>query len=347
MTAKKWNILVLGGSLGILLLLAAATGFIDPFLHYHKPLSFLEYPLNEERYQNDGIARHFAYQGLITGTSMCQNFKTSEFEELWKVPAVKTAYSGASYHELNENIRRAIRHNPQLRYVICSMDGTRLIYPAGQDEYTGYPTYLYDENPFNDVEYLLNKEVIPMTLAVVNYTRAGETTPTMDEYGSWNDYRDFGRDAVLASFTPMEELGEEDTLLAEDIAMVRENIEENFLATANANKEITFYLFLPPYSVCYWDGIARTKQLGAQLQAEELAVGLLLTADNIHVFAFHERTDITGNLDNYADTLHYGEWVNSEILRCIYAGEHELTEENYREYFKNVKELYLNYEYDF
>ena len=73
MKASKWNALVLGGTLGMLFSVAAATVVIDPFLHYHGPLAGLEYPLLDERYQNDGIARHFSYDALITGTSMTQN----------------------------------------------------------------------------------------------------------------------------------------------------------------------------------------------------------------------------------------------------------------------------------
>lgn len=89
---------------------AAATVVIDPFLHYHGPLAGLEYPLLDERYQNDGIARHFSYDALITGTSMTQNFKPSEFDALWGAEAVKIAFSGASYREVDENVRRALTY---------------------------------------------------------------------------------------------------------------------------------------------------------------------------------------------------------------------------------------------
>ena len=77
MNASKWNRIVLGGTLGLLIIIGAATAVIDPFLHYHLPLKGLEYPLLDERYQNDGIARHFSYDAIITGTSMTQNFKPS------------------------------------------------------------------------------------------------------------------------------------------------------------------------------------------------------------------------------------------------------------------------------
>lgn len=345
MKSKTWNSWVLGSTLAILVIIAAITILIDPFLHYHKPLSFLEYPLKDERYINDGISRNYEYQAMITGTSMCQNFKTSEFEELWKVPAIKIAYSGASYHELNANIERALSYNPDLKYILCSLDGTKLNSPSDFDEYSGYPDYLYDRNPFNDVSYLLNKDVVPKTVAVLNYTRAGEKTPTFDMYGSWSQYKSFGKETVQSSYTRLNPKEEELVLSEEDKVQIKENIEKNYLATAKENEEVEFYFFFPPYSICYWDALYRTKQLGAQLRAQELAVELLLSADNVHVFAFDDCVEITGDLDNYTDTLHYGDWINSYIIQNIYEGNGELKKDNYQTYFEQIEMIYSKYDY--
>lgn len=347
MRENVWNKVVVLGTLGILLALAVVTVVIDPFLHYHEPLSFLEYPLKDERYQNDGITRHFEYDALITGTSMTQNFKPSEFEALWHAKTVKASYSGATYHELNQHIRRAMEYRPEIAYVLCSLDGTRLIAPSDEYGYEGNPEYLYDDNPWNDVKYLLNKDVVPKTLAVVNYTRAGEKTPTMDEYGSWNQYMTFGREAVVNSFT-LQPIREEEVVLSEEqLEMIEKNVSENFLATALAYPETEFYLFFPPYSICYWEGLVRGNQLNSQLQAEEMAAEILLSAENIHLFSFSDRIDIIDNLNNYGDTLHYGEWVNSEILQCMASGKGELTKDNFKEYFAGLRELYSNYVFDY
>ena len=340
MKEKKWNIFVLGSTFGILLLVALVTLVIDPYLHYHKPLEVLEYPLKDERYINDGIARNYEYEAMITGTSMAQNFKASQMEELWQVPTIKTAYSGATFHELNESIGRAISYNPKLRYVLCSLDGSRINHDAYSDSYDGYPEYLYDKNPLNDVNYLLNKEVIPKTIAVVNYTRARNQTTTMDAYGSWSQYKVFGKDAVEATVVPKQAAAEVVSFTAEDEARVRENVTENYLETGLENPGVTFYFYLPPYSVYYWEDLVKTGQLEAQLRAEELAVELLTEAPNIHVYGFADRTEITGNLDNYMDILHYGDWINEEIMDMIYRGEGELTKDNYKEYFQKVRELY-------
>lgn len=346
MKEKTWILTVVLGTWGLLVGIGAATAVIDPFLHYHRPLSGLEYPLKDERYQNDGITRHYEYDALITGTSMTQNFRNSEFDELWETESVKACYSGATYYEMDLHIRRALEYNPGVRYVLCSLDGNCLIDDPTGFGYQETPEYLYDDNPLNDVKYLLNKEVIPKTLAVVNYTRAGEKTPTMDEYSSWSRYMSFGREAVLSSFTRQPVREEEAVLQEEDLQMARDNVAENFLTTALSHPDIEFYFFFPPYSICYWEGLVRGNQLNAQLQAEELATELLLSAENVHVFAFADKIDVIENLDNYCDTLHYGEWINSEILQWMSSGSGELTAENYREYYVSIRELYQNYDYE-
>ena len=66
MKARVWNIIVIVGTGAILLLVTIFTMVIDPFLHYHEGQDFLEYPLKDERYQNDGIARHYEYDSIIT-----------------------------------------------------------------------------------------------------------------------------------------------------------------------------------------------------------------------------------------------------------------------------------------
>lgn len=344
-SAAAWNRLVLAGSLGVLLLIAAGTVIIDPFLHYHGPLAGLQYPLKDERYVNDGIARHYDYTAVITGTSMTQNFKASQFEELWGERTVKIGYSGASFREVNDAVRRALSYNEGIRYVVRSLDGNRINYPADQNEYEGYPEYLYDNDPFNDVQYLLNKEVMTKSLAVVNYTRAGNRTPTMDEYGSWGQYQIYGREQVLKSAQAFEGEWEELELSEEDRERIRENVETNVLDIALENPEVTFYVFFPPYSIVYWEALAVTKQLNAQLEAEQMTVEILLQADNIEIYAFADEVEMAADLDNYSDALHYGPWINERILEWMHAGSHRLQTDNYMDYYREIREIYLNYPY--
>ena len=89
----------------------------------------------------------------------------------------------------------------------------------------------------------------------------------------------------------------------------------------------------------------QTKQLNAQLEAEKLAVEMMLAEENIQVFAFADQIEMIENLDNYTDSLHYGEWINEDILTWMHEGKYRLTSDNYEDYCDHVRTLYLEYDY--
>ena len=98
MNSNKFVKTVLVGTGTLLILAGGMTAVIDPFFHYHKPLKQLEYPLErgKERYLNNGIIQNFDYDAAITGTSMMQNFKTSQFDDLFGTHSVKVTLTGQS-----------------------------------------------------------------------------------------------------------------------------------------------------------------------------------------------------------------------------------------------------------
>ena len=107
MNSNKFVKTVLVGTGTLLILAGGMTAVIDPFFHYHKPLKQLEYPLErgKERYLNNGIIQNFDYDAAITGTSMMQNFKTSQFDDLFGTHSVKVTLTGDTYWAIDEEIR--------------------------------------------------------------------------------------------------------------------------------------------------------------------------------------------------------------------------------------------------
>ena len=100
----SWLIIVLSG-IGVLSYLVYR---VDPFFHYHKPeVENYYYPLDNQRSQNDGIARHFDYNAIITGTSMIENFRTSDMDARFDCNTIKLPFSGAYYKENRDVIKKA------------------------------------------------------------------------------------------------------------------------------------------------------------------------------------------------------------------------------------------------
>ena len=96
---KIWIITTLFFSIIAFIIFASVTIYIDPLFHYHKPLNKYKYPINNERYQNDGITRNFEYESIITGTSMTENFKKSEADKIFESDFIKVPFSGGYYKE--------------------------------------------------------------------------------------------------------------------------------------------------------------------------------------------------------------------------------------------------------
>ena len=331
----------------LLILLGTVIVYIDPYFHYHEPLDKYQYPINNERYQNDGITRNFEYNAVIAGSSMTECFKTSEFDSLFNARAIKIPYSGGRYKEVDEAVKRALERNTSLEYVVRGLDFNYLVIDKDSKYYENYPDYLYDENLFNDVSYVFNKEVLfNDVLEVIDYTKRGELTTSFDDYSNWSDERQSGKAAILDIYIRPEMASgrvEFDDAAKE---MLRLNLEQNVIQTIKENPDVKFYLFFPPYSIYWWDSQYRSGQIERHLEAEKYAIEMLIPYENVYLFSFFDAFDMICNADLYIDTGHYVESVNSQILQWMKSGEHRLTKDNYEEYCDKVAEFLLNYDYD-
>jgi len=350
MTFKKWAVSFLALLLAALALLGSVTVVIDPFFHYHAPLPGLQYRIFYQRYQNDGIVKHFDYDAVITGNSLCENFRSSEMDALFGTNAVKVPFSGASSKELDLNNRTAIKYNPDIRVIVMGLDYDSFASDKDAMSYdaSDYPSFLYDSNPFNDVKYLFNKSIFKYSLDVLSYTRSGQTTTSFDDYSFWDtpDEASYGQSVILRSYDRPEIADAELQFDGAALERLRGNISQNILETAQANPQIEFYLFIPPFSMYYWDKQQRMGQLDFRFDAEREVIKMLLGCGNIRLFSFTDEFDLVQDFDRYKDYIHYDSGVNSWILRCMAEGEHELTWDNYEDYLSRVHDFYSGYDYD-
>ena len=344
--AKKWFITCMAALAGAIVLMVFVFWIFDPYFHFHKPFSFVSYRLYDERYINDGISRHFDYDTIITGTSMAQNFKTSEADVLFGVKSVKETFSGAGYRELSENLDRALRRNKDLKTVIWTMDANSILRDKDYTEYDGYPTYLYDAKPCNDVSYVIYKNVwYHGVLNNLLMTITGQPSTTFDDYSSWE--KETGYEYVMAGYDRWEEKAPDaPPLSAKDTEMVIGNIQQNFVDLVNRYPDTTFYIFYTPYSICWWDFMNQEGMINWYLDAELITTKMLLACPNVKLYNFHDKYDIITDLDNYRDKEHYAAHVNSMILEWMAAGEGLVTEENYMERHEQEKRYYLDYDYE-
>ncbi len=352
MKAKHWLKCWFTLTITALLVIGGFVYTVDPYFHYHKPNEKLYYILNNQRSQNDGISKHFTYNALITGTSMTENFKTTEFDEIFDVNSIKVPYSGGSYKEINDNLIVAFDSNPELKTVLRCLDYSRLLDDKDlmRTDLGKYPTYLYDHNPLNDVFYLFNKDTIfSRTFVLLMQTRADYFKPgvqSFDSYSRWQDLYTFGSNTVLAKGLELKPKEKKLHLTQDERKTIYENITQNVTSLADKHPEAIFYYFFPPYSAAWWAKYINEGTEYKWFEAEQYAIELILEHENIKLFSFNNRTDITTDLNNYKDDTHYGEWINSFMLQKMHDEEYLLTKENYRQYIAEEIDFYTTFDYN-
>ena len=249
---KNWTGLFLGTALVCLALVVGLTVSIDPYMHYRRPQldKFRYEPKAEaERSINNGMLRHLDYDALLVGTSMMENTKTSLADSLFGCQSIKTVSIGASWWEISSLEALALEHNPELSLVVRGLDMTyfdeapqALHYEIGP-----YPTYLYNDNPLDDVYYILNRDVLYRNCLPMLLDAAEGVTPglsNLDDYGAWKQ-EVYGPRAAMRRDAPYADAVQE-ALSDQRRERVLYNVREKVLSLAEANPDTVFYYFLTP-----------------------------------------------------------------------------------------------------
>lgn len=345
MQPKRW----LAGFLGIFL--AGLAGcmalviWVDPFFQYHKPLAWFPYLVDNQVNQNPGLAKHMDYDGILIGSSMTASFNTDWFEELMGMKTQKLSYNG-SYPKDLSNIMQLVfdAKGDQVKAVYMAVDQSTF---SADPEETKFPVtdYLYDDNVFNDVPYLLNKDVL-LDYILRSLADRKDASDWAELYKPWWTDEYYNKANVLMYYEAAEEKQEEEALAADYFKdAVEENLQKNILPYIEAHPETEFYIFYPPYSILFWNDVTREKELEAVIGRLEYMTERLLNYENVHVFNFLGKEDIICNLNNYADYMHYHKNVCRYITECFATGENELHPENYGQAFDEIRTLAMNYDY--
>ena len=345
MQAKRW----LAGFLGIFL--AGLAGcmalviWVDPFFQYHKPLTWFPYLVDNQVNQNPGLAKHMDYDGILIGSSMTASFNTDWFEELMGMKTQKLSYNG-SYPKDLSNIMQLVfdAKGDQVKAVYMAVDQSTF---SADPEETKFPVtdYLYDDNVFNDVPYLLNKDVL-LDYILRPLADRKDASDWAELYKPWWTDEYYNKANVLMYYEAAEEKQEEEALAADYFKdAVEENLQKNILPYIEAHPETEFYIFYPPYSILFWNDVTREKELEAVIGRLEYMTERLLNYENVHVFNFLGKEDIICNLNNYADYMHYHKNVYRYITECFATGENELHPENYGQAFDEIRTLAMSYDY--
>lgn len=316
----------------LLLVLAASVVVIfDPFYHYHGPVFGLKAVVTKSEYQCIGTIRNFDYDSVLCGSSTAENYNNHWFDEAFGAKTVKAIKSSGTTADLKYYLEEAFSTH-EVKHVFYSLD----LFALDGDPGTNFvndsmPLYLFDHNIFNDVKYVLNKDVL---FEDVPYLLAMNLAGGYDEGTSYNwwQYKTFSAEETLSHY---DRSGAVQAVLQKEEYQPR--VDENLdliVSMVEAHPETEFTFFLPPYSLLWWDSVHRSGQLNEYLYAREQVMEQLVCYENVKVYDFQGEEEIVLKLDNYMDPVHFSADVNHFMVE-------EAAEENsaYRVTQENKEEL--------
>ncbi|WP_246943860.1 hypothetical protein [Bacillus pinisoli] len=342
---KKWIRSTLSYIILFILLIGLFNFSMDP-LQYYRDTKRINFYWDQQRWQVVGLAKNYEYNTIILGTSMTENFIPSEVNQIFpNTETLKLSLSGSSAHEQNK-IAEIAFHNNEIKNVIWGID----YFSLGNDpNYVKeeFPKFLYDNNNFNEIGYLLNISITKYSLYSIFHKLSPmlaelfatlvvlkeKPVENLDYLYYWAHGMDFSNEIVMEDYktTVQKDLGRNEEFSDTfSLDRLKENIDTNIVPIIMENQDTNFYLFYPPYSILMNKRIfdKNPTNIDNIIKSREYLFNELKDYDNVKIYDFSHDEDIVFNLNNYKDISHYSPEINKKILQDISKGNFLVTETN-------------------
>ena len=337
---KRWTAALLLTFVVLLGLCGGTVRLVDPFFHYHDPDPEGEVWF-DQRAQGAGLLRSQEYETVLMGSSLAANYRPFWFDVFYETSTVKVTFPNGGFGEFTRALDYACTQQDVER-VIFGLD-PNLLARDPAEEPDQLPEYLYATNPWNDGQYLLNKDVLMRSGYTLLKKMSGETQSIQDAF-VWDGNVFFSKELALAGYERPEATGE--TLAADAfLENSRANL-ERVTGWLEQYPDTEFIFFFSPYSILFWDKMNQLGQTEAMLTLLQETVETLLQYDNAELQFFMADTEVITNLENYADHIHVAGRVTYRMAQAMPTGQYRLTKETYVEVLDGLRDFVVHYDYE-
>ena len=327
---------------------AAALNYaVDP-LQLFRPARFAAGYSDDTRVQNAGLINSQSFDAAFIGTSLAIHFRQRDIDRALGVHSLKLAMTGSNSRQQSFVLEQAIARGA--RRVIWEMDDFNFVDAAdiATDPYfsvdlyrrtaKGVAAYLFSAATTKESLFTLLRTIPPLRQPL---TRAAPFLPVKfaladvdDIYALPRDFdlaRGYNAARARAAFAYITDPARS-RFLSEGYgydSMVR-NFERDALGLITRHPEVTFDVYLPPYSILQWvamrDAAPATLRLVYDLTA--VIAGSLTKLPNVRLHDFRAISEVTHDLDNYGDVIHHSPRVDAKVLSWLASGEHRVNPNN-------------------
>jgi hypothetical protein len=325
MKIKRYLVILTLSLILIMSMMAFSVYLYDPLLYYRIPEDRLI--VNNYRFINPGITKNAVYDTVMIGSSMIQNFDMDQFRDELELNPIKLSVGAMSIEGMKLTYDQVVRED-KANHVYIAIDIHALTY--AEDDLATYAAYLYDDNSFNDIKYLLGYEtwlrLLPINVGLSAIDFVGYNIPntyathSIDQIGYWADTATFGEDIVKDDY--LKHMYEFD-LPIDDLDVRLMDNANRFLDIFGHFDLDHYTFFFPPYSALYWHMIDAEQAMDEFLTIKSYLAEQLSHYENVDVYDFQDITEIT-NLNLYKDPTHYHPDLNELMVTSFKDGSHKI-----------------------
>lgn len=292
---KKYLVITLSCIATLLLGLGMFIYVIDPNQIYHQHNTYA----GNQRYEIAGIAKNHDYNAIILGSSMCMNHFPEQIDSLFGYKTKNFSMMGITHDEYDILLPYIIKQG-KAKNIIFGLDIFSFISELG-----AIPPELYDENPWNDVIYLLGYSGVEHA---IKYLKNPLVEKNLYHFESPLD-----KETVLNEFEALKKA----EIRIYDYDQIIKNFDEHVFAhLASGSKDIKWQIYFPPYNIAEFAGMQFQNQLESALKAKKYIIKKLSKLPNVELFDFQCDPWIT-NMDEYMDSRHHSHNYNKKIIESI------------------------------
>jgi hypothetical protein len=329
----------------LIMLAAAALNFaVDPLQIFRPARLFTAVYSQDSRLQNAGLIKSQTFDTVFMGTSLAIHFRQSDIDRILNVQSLKLAMSGSSSREQTFVLAAAMAQHP--KRVIWEVDDWIFHDTPEIDANTHLPADLYRGNAKGIASYLLSgataREAVwiavrsipplkPVLARLTNEALFKFPLSNVDDVNTLQSGEDVGAiynaKRAMAAFRYVTDPVRSKYLKDDtDYDMKVRVFERDAIGLISANPDVTFDIYLPPYSILQWVALRETSP--ETLQSVDAFSALfcrrLMDFPNVRLFDFRSVNEITHNLDNYSDVIHHSPAVDLKVLDWLARGQYRV-----------------------
>jgi hypothetical protein len=328
----------------LIMLAAAALNFaVDP-LQIFRPARLLTAVYSQDsRLQNAGLIKSQTFDAVFMGTSLAIHFRQSDIDRILNVKSLKLAMSGSSSREQAFVLAAAMARRP--KRVIWEVDDWIFHDTPDIDADTHLPADLYRGNAKGIASYLLNgatarealwiaaRSIPPLApvLALTNEALFKFPLSNVDDINTLQPTDDVGAiynaKRAMAAFRYITDPVRSKYLLDDtDYDMKVRVFERDAIGLIRANPDVTFDIYLPPYSILQWVALRETspETLQSVYAFSALFCRRLMDFPNVRLFDFRSLSEVTHDLNNYSDVIHHSPAIDLKVLDWLARGQYRV-----------------------